>query len=115
MVFDRKTSAYKEAIEIAAMLLLNYRPDISSGQNHVLAILFDMNDLWEEYIFRQIQKHNTHNWKIRPQEEKYFWNQANSNRNKSINPDIVISSNGKQSLLILNGNYLKIIFPQTMI
>jgi 5-methylcytosine-specific restriction enzyme subunit McrC len=37
LVFDRKTSRYQEAIEIAAMLLLNYRPDISSGQNHVFS------------------------------------------------------------------------------
>ncbi|OSZ81162.1 restriction endonuclease [Chitinophagaceae bacterium IBVUCB2] len=95
LVFDRKTSSYREAIEIAAMLLLNYRPDLSSGQNQVLAILFDMNDLWEEYIYRQIQRHNTHNWKIEPQEEKYFWNQANTTRKKSIKPDIVISSNGR--------------------
>lgn len=57
LVFDRKTNHYKEAIDIAAMLLLNYRPDIIGGRNHVLAILFDMNRLWEEYIFRQLQKH----------------------------------------------------------
>jgi 5-methylcytosine-specific restriction enzyme subunit McrC len=54
LIFNRKTLHYREAIEIAAMLLLNYRPDINAGQNHVLAILFDMNDLWEEYIYRQL-------------------------------------------------------------
>jgi len=95
LVFDRKTSHYKEAIEIAAMLLLNYRPDLSSGQNQVLAILFDMNDLWEEYIYRQIQRHNTNNWRIEPQEEKHFWKQVNTTRKKSIKPDIVIISKGR--------------------
>lgn len=99
LVFDRKTTSYKEAIEIAAMLLLNYRPDISSGQNHLLAILFDMNDLWEEYIYRQIQRHNTYNWKIEPQEEKYFWKQTNTTRKKSIKPDIVINSNNKTIII----------------
>lgn len=99
LVFDRKTSSYREAIEIAAMLLLNYRPDISSGQNQVLAILFDMNDLWEEYIYRQIQRHNTSNWKIEPQDEKYFWKQSKANKNKSIKPDIVISSNKKTIII----------------
>lgn len=99
LVFDRKTSDYREAIEIAAMLLLNYRPDISSGYNHVLAILFDMNDLWEEYIYRQIQRHNTHNWKIEPQQEKLFWYQTNTTRNKSIKPDIVITSNGRTIII----------------
>ena len=99
LVFDRKTSSYREAIEIAAMLLLNYRPDISSGQNHVLAILFDMNDLWEEYIYRQIERHNIHNWIIEPQEEKNFWNQTNTTRNKSIKPDIVIHSYGRTIII----------------
>ncbi|MBK7302650.1 MAG: restriction endonuclease [Saprospiraceae bacterium] len=99
LVFDKKTVAYQEAIEIAAMLLLNYRPDISSGQNHVLAILFDMNDLWEEYIYRQIQRHNNKNWKIEPLEEKYFWQQTNTTRKKSIKPDIVINSNGKTIII----------------
>ncbi|MBL7764606.1 MAG: hypothetical protein JNJ58_00805 [Chitinophagaceae bacterium] len=99
LVFNRKTSSYREAIEIAAMLLLNYRPDISAGQNHVLAILFDMNDLWEEYIYRQIQRHNIHNWKIEPQEEKYFWKQTNTTRKKSIKPDIVINSDSKTIII----------------
>lgn len=99
LVFDRKTLAYKGAIEIAAMLLLNYRPDIISGHNQILSILFDMNDLWEEYIYRQIQRHNTHNWKIEPQEEKFFWNQTNTAQNKSIKPDIVITSNGRTIII----------------
>jgi 5-methylcytosine-specific restriction enzyme subunit McrC len=99
LFFDRKTIVYKEAIEIAAMLLLNYRPDISSGQNHVLAILFDMNDLWEEYVYRQIQKHNIYNWKIEPQEEKDFWEQLTTKRKRSIKPDIVISSDAKTIII----------------
>lgn len=99
LVFDRKTSAYQEAIEIAAMLLLNFRPDISSGQNHILAILFDMNDLWEEYVYRQIQNHNNYNWNIEPQEEKSFWKQTFSERKRSIKPDIVINAGGKSVII----------------
>lgn len=99
LVFDRKTAPYREAIEIAAMLLLNYRPDINSGQNQVLAILFDINDLWEEYIYRQIQRHNSNNWNIELQEEKHFWKQTNTPRNKSIKPDIVINSGGRTIII----------------
>lgn len=95
LVFNRKTESYQEAIEIAAMLLLNYRPDVNSGQNKILAILFDMNDLWEEYIYRQIQRHNSFGWQIQPQVEKGFWKPTNKNRQKNIKPDIVITSKGK--------------------
>ena len=99
LVFDRKTSPYREAIEIAAMLLLNYRPDVSAGNNQILAILFDMNDLWEEYIYRQIQRHCIEGWEIKPQEEKYFWKLANKNSHKSIRPDIVVSIKGKTVII----------------
>jgi len=91
LVFDRKTTPYREAIEIAAMLLLNYRPDISSGHNHVLAILFDMNDLWEEYIYRQLVKHKPADWHIRPQHYKRFWESGASSHYKGVKPDVVIT------------------------
>jgi len=90
LIYDRKTTRYKEALEIAAMLLLNYRPDISQGRNHVLAILFDMNDLWEEYIYRQLSKNKPQNWSIRPQNKKHFWYLEGSNSYKTIRPDILI-------------------------
>jgi len=90
LVFNRKTLRYKEAIEIAAMLLLNYRPDISTGNNHVLAILFDMNDLWEEYIKRQLFKCKPSCWQIKSQNSKRFWKSSSCNYSKTIRPDIVV-------------------------
>jgi 5-methylcytosine-specific restriction enzyme subunit McrC len=92
LVFDRKTTRYKEAIEIAAMLLLNYRPDISTGQNHILAILFDMNDLWEEFIYRQIYKSKPRDWTVGVQNSKAFWKLTSSNSYKTVRPDIVIEN-----------------------
>jgi 5-methylcytosine-specific restriction enzyme subunit McrC len=52
LIFDRKSEPYRGAIHIAKLLLLNYRPDVSSGSSHSIAILFDMNKLWEEYIYK---------------------------------------------------------------
>ena len=97
--FDRKTAPYREAIEIAALLLLNYRPDISNGHNNILAILFDMNDLWEEYIFRQLKRHCFEGWNITAQHEKNFWKQTATNRRKRIRPDMVILANGKKIII----------------
>lgn len=102
LVFDRKTTRYKEAIEIAAMLLLNYRPDISTGQNHVLAILFDMNDLWEEYIYRQLYKNKPTNWIIRTQNSKQFWKLNSSNGYKTVRPDIVIHNQTNDTKIIVD-------------
>jgi 5-methylcytosine-specific restriction enzyme subunit McrC len=99
LAFNRKTADYREAIEMAAMLLLNYRPDISSGPNHVLAILFDMNDLWEEYVYRQLLQHNTHKWTILPQQYKTFWTATKHKNSKGVKPDIVIHM-GDSTLII---------------
>jgi 5-methylcytosine-specific restriction enzyme subunit McrC len=93
LVYNRKTTPYREAIEIAAMLLLNYRPDISCGHNHVLAILFDMNDLWEEYIYRQLIRHKPIGWSIRPQHYKRFWESKENSHYKGVKPDVVITYN----------------------
>lgn len=102
LAFDRKTIRYKEAIEIAAMLLLNYRPDIISGNNHVLAILFDMNELWEEYIFRQLSRYKPNNFQIRPQNSKTFWKLDDSNMYKMIRPDIVVFNKDTDEIVILD-------------
>jgi 5-methylcytosine-specific restriction enzyme subunit McrC len=94
LTYDRKTERYKEAIEIAAMLLLNYRPDIRGGHNHVLAILFDMNDLWEEYFFRRLRVSLPPDWHIQAQPRKVFWEE------KRIKPDIVLTNPQKQNIVI---------------
>jgi 5-methylcytosine-specific restriction enzyme subunit McrC len=100
LTYDRKTERYKEAIEIAAMLLLNYRPDIRGGHNHVLAILFDMNDLWEEYFFRRLRVSLPPEWHIQPQPRKVFWTLEESRQEKRIKPDIVLTIPKDQNIVI---------------
>jgi len=100
LVFDRKTNAYEEAIGIAAMILLNYRPDIQNGLNNVLAILFDMNDLWEEYVYRQLLRFCNANTRIEVQDYKKVWEKENNNTvTKGIKPDIVLNTNEKTLII----------------
>jgi 5-methylcytosine-specific restriction enzyme subunit McrC len=100
LVFDRKTERYKEPIEIAAMLLLNYRPDIRGGRNHVLAILFDMNQLWEEYFYRRLRVALPPNWSIQRQPRKVFWELKEAGQKKIIKPDIVLTNPEKANIII---------------
>lgn len=90
LVFDRKTEDYRQAIEIAKLLLLNYHPDIMRGQNHVLALLFDMNLLWESYVYKKLKKLEDTNFKVKAQQKQVFWKPENG-YSKNIKPDIVIS------------------------
>ena len=95
--FDRKSEVYKDAIKIAKLILLNYMPDRLNRHNSVLALMFDMNRLWEEYVYVVLRRKLTETYEVSAQRSKSFW------ENKTIRPDIVISSkgnNGKPLLVI---------------
>lgn len=87
--FDRKSENYRKAIEIARLLLLNYHPNLSQGQNHVLALMFDMNLLWEQFVYISLRKYKAPGISISPQASKSFW-KPKTGRTTSIRPDIVI-------------------------
>lgn len=82
---NRKTVPYNEAIKIAKMIILNYSPDIKGGQENMLALLFDMNKLWEEYVFRMLQKNKPLDIEVEFQNSQKFW------ESKTIRPDIVVT------------------------
>lgn len=89
--YNRKTMAYRKAIDIARLLLLNFSPDIRTGTHHVLAILFDMNELFEEYVFRQLKQLS--NFSVSRQKSEVFWER------RKIRPDIVVKKNEKTYVL----------------
>lgn len=83
---NRKTAPYKTALAIARLIILNYAPNVSKGSEKMLALLFNMNSLWEEYILVKLKEKEkeTENLKIYGQGNKYFWNGI------TIRPDIII-------------------------
>ena len=85
---------------MAEMILLNYRPDIMGGNNSVLALLFDMNKLWEEYIATQIRKSLKPGWRVHTHTTSIFWGLDNSNRSKLIIPDLFVTNNQGRSVII---------------
>jgi len=84
IVFDRKNNDYQKAFDIAKIIILNYSPSLNYGSENLLTLLFDMNALWEEYIFRILQKHKTDKMQVFSQDSKKFW------KNKCIRPDIIL-------------------------
>lgn len=96
---DRKTAPYERALELAKFIILNYSPDIVGGDQKMIALLFDMNQLWEEYIYitliNEIHKEGSiyKEYQIRAQHKKGFWG------NNSLQPDIVLEK-GKEVYII---------------
>lgn len=86
IIIDRKNHDYQKAIDIAKIIILNYSPSLNYGYDNLLTLLFDMNALWEEYIFRILQKHKTDEIEVSFQNSDKFW------ENKRIRPDIVLKT-----------------------
>ena len=86
---NRKTQFYQESLLIARMILLNYHPDLRGGDQSVLALMFNMNDLWEEFIFRRLKKAERQlDWKVSSQKGMSYW--TGESGAKKLIPDIII-------------------------
>jgi 5-methylcytosine-specific restriction enzyme subunit McrC len=99
LVFNRKTQSYKKAIDIAKLILLHYHPDISRGRNHVLAIMFDMNTLWEQFVLVSLRRYLKGCVSIQDQTSKYFW-KPESGQRSSIKPDILIKLDNEKRIVL---------------
>ncbi len=99
---DRKSHRYQTALDIARLILMNYSPDIRSGEHDLLALLFDMNVLFENYVFRQLKKlERTEDIEVIGQPSRKFWNRRN------IRPDIVLFYEGDYYVIDTKWKVLK--------
>lgn len=85
--YNRKTESYKGAIDIAKLILLNYHPDLTRGHNNVLALMFDMNFIWEKFVYITLRG-NIQNYIVKDQVKKLFW-KCNKTKVNMV-PDIVL-------------------------
>lgn len=87
---DRSTERYRPAIALAKMIIMNYQPDVRAGTHDVLAILFDMNELFEAFVLWQLKRASYHyKVEVRGQHSQRFWWADGIARN--IRPDILIN------------------------
>lgn len=88
--FNRNSERYKPAITLAKLIIMKYSPDLKGGNENVLAILFDMNMLFENYVYRKLKTLENDTaipkLKVREQKRSPFW------ENRGIRADIVIET-----------------------
>lgn len=99
LVYDRKSEDYRSAIKLAEMILLNYSPDLHHGNNHVWTMMFDMNKLWEEFVYVTLRRKLT-GYEVTAQHRKPLWHSNNST--KTIKADLVIQKDGKSEIHVLD-------------
>lgn len=85
--YTRNNLKYKSAITLARLILQNYSPDLKSGANDVIGMLFDMNLLFEKVVYKLLKKYeevySDSNLKLSAQTSKKFWSSS------TIRPDIL--------------------------
>ncbi|WP_295793963.1 hypothetical protein [Mucilaginibacter sp.] len=85
----RKTQSYQAAWQIARLILLNYHPDLRQGKTNVLALMFDMNMLWEKFVYNRIRSAAKGlGWFVSDQREYKYW--KGDTGTKKLIPDILI-------------------------
>ncbi|MBS1684404.1 MAG: hypothetical protein JSS76_06600 [Bacteroidetes bacterium] len=101
LTYDRKTARYETSIDLAKIILLNYHPDVKGGSNNILAIMFDMNTLWESYIYVMLVRANRvrgGSVRIERQIRQPFWRHEDG-WSLGLIPDIVIKS-GDENIIV---------------
>lgn len=100
--YDRKTNVYRKAIELARIILMNFHPDFKGGKNNILAIMVDMNELWENYIYFVLRK-ASHDFGVfvYSQQWENFWKPDNGYY-RTIRPDIVIEDKANDKSVVLD-------------
>jgi len=96
LIYDRKSEDYRNVIKLAEMILLNYSPDLHHGNNHVWTLMFDMNKLWEEFVFVTLRRKLT-DCKVWDQKQKVLW--ESDNNRKHVKADIVVQK-GKETFVL---------------
>jgi len=85
-VLNRKTQHYGPALDLALLVLRALSPSLQQGKQQAVALLFNMNSLFEEYVevlLRRAAKPAS--CIVHPQKEKRFWATINAR------PDIVVT------------------------
>ncbi|MCH5719880.1 McrC family protein [Niabella hibiscisoli] len=101
LVFNRKNQSYQKVINIAKHILLQYHPDVSRGRNHVLALMFDMNTLWEKFVYSSLRRYKPEGITVAEQVSASFW-KPHGGHSQKMRPDIVINKGHETGCIVLD-------------
>lgn len=94
IILNRNQTMFKEPLELAQMFLQNSTISLHNHTFTNLAILFDMNKLFEEFVYMAL-KRTYPQWNIKAQNSKQIITSINNipNTNYTIRPDIIVNGN----------------------
>lgn len=99
IILDRKSKPYEQAIQLAKLILLRLAPINDRGNENVPALMFDMNKLWEKFVFISLRNNKDTDIIVSEQTTKNFWKPINGSYS-TIRPDIVVYKDPNNCVVI---------------
>lgn len=90
---DKNTHKYQLAISYAKIILEQLAGNFQTGNHAVIGLFFDMNLLYEKFVYTSLKKLESENFRVYRQVQKHFWG------NRKIRPDIVFAIGKKRYVL----------------
>lgn len=97
--FDRRTERYREAVTLARMILREERPDLRWGEQEVIALLFDMNALFEAYVEQALR--GVPGVHVKAQRHARFWSPS-TGPTSWVKPDLLVFEEGNEAPMVLD-------------
>jgi len=104
---SKEYSLHARLIDFSEMIINNFCPDVKAGKRHISGIMFDMNLLFEEYIYQKLKSHSKENLLVKRQQKKSFW------RRQYIQPDIYLEIDNQRFVIDTKWKMLKHIQPSS--
>ncbi len=96
----RNTERYRNALRLARLILFHLTPSMRHGQTPLLALLFDMNDLWERYVAALARRLRLPGLDVRAQDSARFW-RAPPASSRVLTPDITLRERATRRTVLL--------------
>ncbi|WP_281383955.1 McrC family protein [Hymenobacter citatus] len=94
-VLTHATARYRPALELALLLLQRHSPAPQAGRTTAVALLFDMNRLFESYVAQQVRRAAPAlHCRVAAQASQYLWHDV------AVRPDIVVTLPGGATVVL---------------
>jgi 5-methylcytosine-specific restriction enzyme subunit McrC len=90
IVLDKKNQGYKTALELARFILLNLFPGMKKGENNAIALMYDMNKLYEKYLEKKLRRALGPDYRVTGQETSNFWRLDSKKNYRKTKPDLTV-------------------------
>lgn len=99
---DRRTLRYREALDLARMILRDERPDLKWGQHEVISLLFEMNSLFEAYL--EAAARGVPGVRVKAQARRRFWEPV-GHAARILKPDLLVSVDGHARPVVVDAKW----------